>query len=211
MKGEKFTLNSLILVVVLITGIFFFFSIKVVDVAEHSAEFDFIPIEGTDLSVCYSNLRTNGIYQGDRVTGKLVVPGDFGHDWGVAAEGGTLFINEYTRTALSIMKCRVAKIELDGFKKTVFMDDAILRGRCASGELVMLGGYLMTSGYPKTNPLLKLYSISSPTIRTDEEGGLVTYVDPQTGKVLYSVWADAKLLAKFDSTFLDRTLEEVMG
>ena len=133
MKGEKFTFNSLILVVILITGIFFFFSVKVVEVAEHTAEFEFIPIEGTDLSVCYSNLRTNGIYSGDRVTGELVVPGDFGHDWGAAAEDGVIYINEYTRTSLNLMKCRIAKVEIDGFRKSVYMDDAMLRGRCASG------------------------------------------------------------------------------
>ena len=211
MKGEKFTFNSLILVVILITGIFFFFSVKVVEVAEHTAEFEFIPIEGTDLSVCYSNLRTNGIYSGDRVTGELVVPGDFGHDWGAAAEDGVIYINEYTRTSLNLMKCRIAKIEIDGFRKSVYMDDAMLRGRCASGELVLLSGFLMPSGYPKTNPLLMLYGMSSPTVRTDEDGGLVSFVDPKTGSVLYSVWADSNLIDRFDEVFLSRTLEEVKG
>lgn len=210
MRNAKFTLNSFILVVIVITGIFLFFSISVVDLADGSAMNEYYPVDGCEANVCYSNLRPCGLYVGDKNTGTLKLEGNYGHDWGAAAVGRTLYINEYTPTSYGLTLCRLVKVDLDTYDKQVLYPDTILRGRCASGELVCLGGFLMPTGYPKTDSLLSLYSFSSKELQPENDSALVMFLDPETGEVVYSERNDEALTIDLDRFYLSRTLEEVM-
>ena len=105
--------------------------------------------------------------------------------------------------------CTVTPLEPDCFPS--FRRDTILRGRCASGELVCLGGYLMPSSFPATNPLCKFYAMSDPDIRPADTSALVLFLDPSTGEVVYSVRDDEALTESFEGRYLARTLQEVMG
>lgn len=207
----KFTTNALVLVAAVFSAILFLFSIKVVDLSHHEAMNEFFPIEGTDLAVRYSNLTPDGLYRGGQTTGTLVLEGTFGYDWGAAAEGNYLYINEYTSTDVGVMLCQLDRVDLNTGDKQVLLRDAILRGRCASGELVCLTGYLMPSDFPATNPLCQFYAMSAPQVRTDGRSAVVTYLDARTGEVLWSVRDDDAQSDDFDSRYLARTMAEVMG
>lgn len=211
MRETKFSMNALVLVVIIFSAITFFVSIRLVDLADRRAVNEFYPVEGTDVAVRYSNLYPNGIYEGDRVNGELKVPGDFGHDWGAAAIGDQLYVNEHTRTDMGMIICQVVRVDLNTFEKEVLWRDTMLRGRCASGELVCLKGFLMPSNFPKTNSLCRLYSESSEDIRTESEGGVVMFVDGESGEILYSVRDDEAQTDVFERRYLERTLEEVRG
>jgi hypothetical protein len=211
MSDTKFTANALLLVVAVFSAILFFFSIRVVDVSQHEAVNDYYPIEGTDLGVRYSNLKPHGLYRGGSANGVLVLEGDFGYDWGAAAEGESLYLNEYTSTDVGVMLCRLVRVDLTTDTKEILLRDTILRGRCASGELVCLGGYLMPADFPATNPLCRLYAMSSPSIRAEGAGATVLFLDPKTGETVWSVRDEEALTDVFESRYLDRTLQEVMG
>ncbi len=211
MRETKFSMNALVLVVIIFSAITFFVSIRLVDLADRRAVNEFYPVEGTDVAVRYSNLYPNGIYKGDRVNGVLKVPGDFGHDWGAAAIGDQLYVNEHTRSDMGMVICHVVRVDLNTFEKEVLWRDTMLRGRCASGELVCLKGFLMPSNFPKTNSLCRLYSESSEDIRPESEGGVVMFVDGESGEILYSVRDDEAQTDVFERRYLERTLEEVRG
>lgn len=211
MRNAKFTLNSFILVVIVITGIFLFSSVSLVKMADGSASNDYYPVEGSEVSICYSNLRPSGIYVGDKNTGRLMLEGNYGHDWGAAAEGRTLYVNEYTSTSYGLTMCRLVTVDLDSYDKSVLYPDTILRGRCASGELVALRGFMMPTCYPKTNALMKLYAFSSGELDPGSSGAEVIFIDPVTGEVVYSVYDDNALNADVETQYLAHTLEEVRG
>lgn len=210
MREAKFTLNSLLLVVLIISAIYFFFSIKLIDLADQSAVNDYYPIEGTKYAVRYSSLKPNGLYIGDKVTGRLCLEGRFGYGWGAAAEGDKLYLNEYTLTDLGLTLCSVIRVDTENYEKTVLLEEAILRGRCASGELVCQSGVFMDFNFPETNELCRLYALSSETLRT-EGGALVCFLDPASGELLYSVRDEDPQSGDFDARWLARTLEEVRG
>ena len=207
----KFTANALVLVVAVFSALILLVSIKMVDMSQHEVSNEFYPIEGTDLSVRYSNLKPNGLYRGGQTTGELVLEGTFGHDWGAAAEGNTLYINEFTSTDVGVMLCQLVRLDLTTGEKEILLRDTILRGRCASGELVCLGGYLMPADFPATNSLCRLYAMSSPSIRPEGDSALVLFLDPATGAILWSQRDDEALTDVFESRYLARTLREVMG
>lgn len=211
LRNAKFNFNSLVLVVIVFSAIFFFFTVKLVKFADNTAVNDYFAIEGCEYSVCYSNLRPNGIYVGDQNTGRLMLEGDYGHDWGAAVEGRVLYTNEYTATSFGQTLCRFVKIDLDTFQKEVVLTDAILRGRCASGELVCLGGFVMPTNHPKTNPLMGAYSLSSKIGRFRDNSAVVMFFDPVSGELVYSVTDENALAEDIDQIYLSRTLEEVMG
>ena len=211
MNDSKFTVHSLLLVFTIMTAIFFFFAVKLADLASHRALNEYYPIEGTDLAIRYSSQKTNGIYRGDRVTGTLMLEGLYGFDWGCAAEGDWLYLNEYRSSELGMRFCRVVRVDMNSFEKEVLLEDAILRGRCASGEIVCLDDCMMPSTFPKTNCLCALYAVAAPQLRPGSEGAKVVFLDPQTARELYSVRDEAALSENFDAIYLDRTLGEVRG
>ena len=210
MNESKFTVHSLLFVFLFITALWLFISVKVVDLATLPTMNEYYPIEGTDYAVRYSSLLPFGIYQGDRNTGTLKLEGRFGFDWGAVAADGKLYLNEYTNSELGTTVSNLVCIDTDSFEKTVLVRDAMLRGRCASGELVYVAGYLMPSNYPSSNPLCRLYSAASGELHPDDGSVSVCFYDPESGTTVYSVpVSDVETV--FSGRYLDRTLGEVMG
>lgn len=117
----------------------------------------------------------------------LKLKGTFGFDWGAAVEGNYLYLNEYANSELGTRTCNLVRVDMTTFEKTIVAKDAILRGRCASGELVCLRGYIMPASCPATNSLAKLYSVASEHLKADGRSALVTFIDPVDGNIIYSV------------------------
>ncbi len=210
MRTPKFGMSALILILIIVSAISFFFSVKMVDLSARSYANDYLMIEDSEYAVRYSNLVPNGIYRGKlENTAKLVTEGFFGYDWGAALNGDTLIINEYGNTSLGNMLCDLVRIDLSTGEKTVLLRDTTLRGRCTSGELVAVSGVMMNVNTPDTNPLCAFFLLSNP----DSKPGtaLISYLDPATGEVLYSVREKVFPDKIFEGRFLNRSLEEVMG
>ena len=210
MKAPKFGMNALILILILVSATFFFFSVKMVDFSARSYANEYLMIEDSEYAVRYSNQKPNGIYRGKNDnTAELVTEGFFGYDWGAALNGDVLIVNEYGNTSLGMMLCDLVKIDLNTGNKEVLMRDTVMRGRCASGELVCVSGLMMEVNNPDTNPLCAFSRLGNPQSRPGT--ALVSYIDPATGKVLYSVREKEFPDKIFEARFLNRTLEEVMG
>ena len=210
MGNAKFSLNAFLLVVLLITGIAFFFTVHMVDMASLRVVNEYHPIEGTRAAVVYRSLEPSGIYEGDPVTGVLKLEGEFGFDWGMVRTGNTLYTNEYSRTSMGLVLCRVVRIDLSSYEKEVLLEDCVLRGRCASGELVCLGGAMLSSNLPRVNSLCRLYALAQPEIDGSGESAEVIYLDPASGAVLYRT-ADRQYAEGFEERYLQTAREEVRG
>ena len=211
MNDSRFTSHSFVLVFTIAAAIFLFFSVKLVDMADRNAVNNYYPIEGTEDAIRYSTLKTSGIYRGDRNTGTLMLKGLYGFDWGCAAEGDWLYLNEYSRSDLGLLYCRVVRVNVNGFEKEVLLDNAILRGCCASGELVCLKNCLMPASFPETNPLCALYAVTDPALRLGADDADVVFLDPRSAEALYTVHDGAVFSDDFDARYLARTLGEVRG
>ncbi len=211
MNNTKFTMNSLVIIVIIFAAIGLFFTVKLVNLADRFPINEFVPIEDTDLGIKYSSLEPNGIYRGTENAGTLVIEGTFGYDWGSVLEGDTLFVNEYQSPDLGLLTSDLVKININTLEKEILIKDAVLRGKCASGELVCLSGFIMPSSFPETNSLMKLYGMSSRDILPNGESAIVNYIDPADGTILYSVRDDEANTDKFEEKYLQTTLEEVMS
>ena len=214
MNDAKFSMNALLLIVIIFTAIGFFFTVKLAKLADHSIVGEYYPIEGTDLGVKYAAGEPSGVYRGGRNSRDLKLEGLFGYDWGAAAAGDSLWINEYTKTDLGLMHCRVIRVDLREFSTETLSEDTVLRGRSASGELVCLGGCLLPVNSPAVNPLCRLYALSDRAMYAEGsrlsltgDWGEVLYVDPETGEVLLRSWDD-EVSASFDEKYLNRSPEE---
>ncbi|MCR4709115.1 MAG: hypothetical protein K5653_02520 [Clostridiales bacterium] len=208
-NDTKFSMNALMVVVIIFAAIAFFFTVKMVDLADRWPVNEFYKIEDTDYAVRYSNLEPNGIYKGSEAASSLVVEGTFGYDWGVALEGDKLYINEYVATNVGLTLCDLVAFDMDDMSKQVIAENTLLRGRCKSGELVLMGDYIMPSNNPDVNSLCKFYSMSSPSLAKAGERATVIYLDPATGQVLLSLEDKSFKGDSFDNKYLDRTLDEV--
>lgn len=209
MENPKFSLNALLIVVLIISVIAFFVTVTVTNAADPTAINEFYPIEGTDLGIKNSNLETNGIYRGNENSGTLMAEGNFGFDWGTSLVGDCLILNEYAVTSVGMLVSEVVKIDISTFDKEVLLKDAMIRGKCASGELVCLGGFLLPTSFPKTNSLLRFYSMTSKDLKTEGNSNLVLFLDPATGQTLYSLRDDQIMEKTFSEKYLDRTLDEI--
>lgn len=210
-NDTKFTMNALLIVAIIFTAIVFFFTVKLARLADHSIVNEYYPIEGTDYGVRYGKDPVSGIYLGPEYSRELLLPGTFGYDWGAAAAGDTLWINEYTNTALGLMHCRVLRIDLGDFSREILGEDTVLRGKCASGELVCLRGCLMSVNRPEANPLCALYCLGAEDLRPDGSSAEVLWLDPETGEVLYRLKDPAAASEDFEARYLLRSLAEVRG
>ena len=209
MRNTKFTVNAAVLVVLIFSALLLFFTIKLPSFADLEAQNDFFSVENSEVSVCYSNRRPNGIYTGSKLTGELQVEGNFGYDWGAAAVGNKLYINEYSGTDLGMTLVNLDVIDLNTFEKKVLLRDAILRGRLTSGELVVVSGFIMPTNYPETNSLIKLYSLSSDSFVPG--GATVLFLDPETGETKYSAFVNEPNGTDFDRLYFSKSLSEIMG
>ncbi len=211
MTDSKFSMNVLLLIVIIVSAFIFFFTVTLVDIAYNPAYNEFYPIEGTEYCVRYSSLDPSGIYKGSRAAGVLKLKGTYGYDWGAAVVGDQLYLNEYVTTEMGYMLCNLVRVDLNTFEKEVLYRDTILRGRCASGELVCISGFIMPSNYPETNPTCRLYAMSAGDMDPTGRGGTVMFIDGADGETVYSVWDGDAASDSFDGRYLGRTLEEVRG
>lgn len=208
MKNNKMSFNMILIIVACFSTIAFFFTVKLVNLADRFPVNSFNRIEGTNFAIKYSSLEPDGLYEGDENTCVLRVEGTFGYDWGSAVEGDYLYTNEYVTTTLGLVTPQLVRINLKDFSKEVLYKDTLLRGRCASGELVCQSNFIMPSNYPKTNSFCKLYAMSSDIDDVDNRFDVI-YINPASAQVEYTVENQFDLANKFDENFLEKTLEEV--
>lgn len=212
MRSPKFTLNALILVILLASAFLFFIMLMVFGMASRLLPVNqIIPIENTDLLIRYSNLEPDGLYQGTENVNTLRVEGTFGYDWGAVLEGERLYVNEYDATDLGLTLCDLTMIDLATDQKQVLFPNTILRGRCASGELVCVRDVMIPANHPAESSLCAFYSLTDPSLRPENSLAQVLFLDPATGEIVYETQTNASLDKSFSSRFLERTLEEVRG
>ncbi len=209
MRQSKFTLNAFILIVIIFSAMLYFFALVLVNLSDWGAVNEVNAIEGTDLSIIYSDKKPNGLYQGNPNDNNLKLKGNFGHDWGLVIEGDYLYTNEYTSTNLGFMLCRLVRIDLHTYEKETLYTDTILRGRCKSGELVCVKGFVMPSNSPGTNSLFKLYGMTSSDLTTDNSSQEILFLDPADSSVVYSIKDRPTDDKAFEIMYLQKTLEEI--
>ena len=208
MGNSRLTLNGIMIIVIIFSAMLFFFTVTMVEMVNPYGQNEFQPIEGTDLAVKHSSVDENGLYQGPESTAQLVLKGNFGNDWGTTLSGSSLYLNKYAITSLGLIIPEVVRVDTETHKEELLYKDAIIRGRCASGEMIILTDYVMPTNYPDTNPMLKLYSMSSG-VDLDDKTLTVVFMDPETGEVLYSLEDRAFLEKTFQKKYEDRTLDEI--
>ncbi|MCR5807946.1 MAG: hypothetical protein K6G56_00130 [Clostridiales bacterium] len=210
MNNAKFTLNSALIILIIAAALIFFVMITLFDLANFLPMNLYYRVGDTDLGVRYSSLEGNGLFKGPEKTCKKVLEGNFGYEWGLVLDGNSIYTNEYETTSFQMVLCSVVRIDAETYEKEVLFRDTILRGRCASGEIVCVKDAVMDANFPKTNSLFKLYSIAKP--RIDPAGGAATviFLDPATGEIVWEVKETSALNDKqFKAFYLDKTLEEV--
>ena len=206
MRSPKLSVNALLLVLLIFGGFTFFITLFIVRMADRSGVNTFNPVEGTDSAIRYSSLEPNGRYQGHEVVTSPVVKGTHGFDWGAALEGERLYLNEYKTSNMGVMHSNLVRVDLTTKQKETLLTDAILRGKCASGELVCVRGVLLPANEPESNILCKFYALTAPGLRGGAE---VLFLNPATGEIVYSVRDDEAMSNAFEARYLKRTLEEV--
>ena len=212
MKQSKFTFHAFLFIVLIFSVMAFFFThflSGMAGIAWNSWTNDSYEIEGTNLVIRYSDKKGNGIIEGDAINGVMKVEGTFGHDWGIALEGDYLYLNEYRSSTLGLTFCQLVRINIQTFEKEVLMRDTILRGQCASGELVCVSNVLMPASLPKTNALCRFYAMTAGDIDLSSDGGTVLFIDPSDAKILYQTEDEDALSDTFEERFLQHTLEEI--
>ena len=209
MNNTKFTMNALLVIVTVFSAIGLLFTVGIYDMGEHVYLItDYEPIEGTDLSIRYSTKEPSGIYRGQKINDELMLEGEFGYDMGTTYSEGKLYLNEYRYTDTGLVLCDAVCIDTDSFEKTVIMKNAMLRGRCASGELVCRGDCMLESNTPDANSLCWIYAMTSSKLDPLAEKTTVLFIDPASGDIVYTA-ADDTAAKDFDERWLSRTLEEV--
>lgn len=211
MNRAKFSMNALVLVAIIFSALAFFFTVAMVKLADRRPVNDFIPIEGTEYAIRYSSLAPNGLCRGSENANTLLLEGTFGADWGACAQGDNIFLNEYTTTDFGLLLCDVVRIDLPTMTKTTLYPDAVLRGRCASGELVVVSGCLLPADFPATDSLCRLYRLTSREMADRPEGGTVLFLDPQTLEEVHRVENPHVFAGDFEARYLSRPLSEVIA
>ena len=198
MNQAKFTMNALLVITIIFSAIGLFFTVRLYNMAGVLyITNDNYPIEGTDLFIHYGSRETDGLYQGTQASNELKVPGTFGVEWGLAATDDRLYLNEYFTTDVGLLLCDFVQIDRRTYEETTIAENTILRGRCASGELVCIGGCMLPVNAPEDNSLCKLYAMSSGQLR---QGHLI--IDERLHNV--SICSDASIPAfeSMDLSFL---------
>jgi len=210
LKDRKLTLNGILVILIVFSAIYLFATITAFRVMDPSVMNETYPIEGTDYSIRYSTFEPSGIVKGSNSnTAELVFEGNYGADWGAAAEGDTLYVNAYRATSYGLMLCDVVQIDLAGRKESPLFPNAVLRGRCASGELVVVSGVLLPANYPESNALCRLYAMGSAGLHPDNKESEILFFDPSVGEVVYRIPGTSAFSDDFEERYLDKTLEEV--
>ena len=210
MNNTRFTVNALLVIVTVFSAIGLLFTVGIYDMGQHFyLVTDYEAIKGTDLSIRYSTKEPSGIYRGSQYDDELMLEGDFGYDRGTTYSEGKLYLNEYRHTNTGIMLCDAVCIDTESFEKKVIMKNAMLRGHCASGELVCRGECMLQTNMPSTNSLCRLYAMTSSNIDPMSDKATVLFIDSGSGDIVYTTEDDAASAEEFDERWLSRTLEEV--
>ena len=109
---------------------------------------------------------------------------------------------------MGVMHSDLVCVDLATKQKETLFTDAILRGRCASGELVCVRGVFLPANKPESNILCSFYALTAPAMN---DGAEVLFLDPATGEIVYRVKDDGAMTDAFEARYLLRTLEEVRG
>ena len=208
MKKTKFTMNALLLILLLFSALAFFCMVTLDRLASQFPVNEYIPIEGSAFAVRHSSVAPDGVCRGNKNTAELLVEGNFGSDWGAYANGDRLLLNEYRNSRFGYLFCNLTLVDAVAREKTLLYENTVLRGVCASGEPVCVRGALLPSVFPETNALCRLYRLAERSLpaRDDPE---VLFLDPDTFRILYAV-RDADVNGDaFAARYLARTLEEV--
>ena len=206
MRSPKLSVNTLLLILLIFGGFTFFITLYIVPMADRTGVNSFHPVEGTDYAIRYSSLEPNGLYQGNENVNSLVVEGNFGFDWGAALEGERLYLNEYSTSNMGVMHSDLVRVDLTTKRKETLFTDAILRGKCASGELVCVRGVFLPANKPESNILCSFYALTAPAMN---DGAEVLFLDPATGEIVSRVKDDGAMTDAFEARSLERTLEAV--
>lgn len=208
MKKTKFSLNAVLIILLIFSAISFFCMVTLDRLASQFPVNDYIPIEGTAYAVRHSSVAPSGICTGSKNSAELLVEGNFGSDWGAYANGDTLLLNEYRNTRLGFLLCDLMRVDVSDRTKNTLYENTVLRGVCASGEPVCVRGTLLPAAYPESNPLARLSALTQTSLSADGIAEVV-FLDPQTLTPVYSVRDSDANGDDFEARYLSRTLEEV--
>ena len=208
MKKTKFTFNSLLLIVAIFSALVLFIGITMVDMATILPVEDSYRIGDTEYFVRYSSFHPYGIYRGND---QLVLKGSYGHDWGAALVGNTYYCNEMKDTDFGLMVTDVVKIDLTTFKKETVLRNSMIRGKCASGELIIYEGYISPTWSPDVNPFRCVFRVSDSKIQEDADAAVVSWYDTSSDSIVYSKTDPNAHHNKREEYYISRTLEKVRG
>ena len=211
MKNYRKTLNIAVLTMMILSVLYIFITVVIFNVAQNTPTSASYQIEDTGYFVRYTTMKENGIYDDDGPAGKLLLEGQFGYDRGAAAQGNTLYCTEYRSSTLGWMTCDLVKVDLTTFEKKVLMKDAMLYGRCASGELIVMDGVVMANWFPQTNQLCELYRMTAGDKVFSERGAVVCLMDPESGEILWRKQDLNALTEKRMRYYMNNSLEEIAG
>ena len=209
MNESKFTVNAAMIVISVFTAIILLVTVGLTNMRSPFPTNEFYPIGDTPYAIRYSSYHPSGIYKGTQNNCTLLLEGTYGYDWGACLAGEKLYVNEYVMSDLGLIQVNLVRIDLSTLQKEVLREDTILRGVCASGEMVCVAGYLMPSNAPQTNALAPLYSMSSADISPKGTDALLLCIDPDTGETVYSTRTADALAEDFEARYLNLTLEEI--
>lgn len=210
MQNRKLTLNGILMILIVFSAIYLFATITAFRIMDPSVMNETYPIEGTDYAIRYSTFEPSGIIKGTNSnTAELVLEGNYGADWGAAAEGDTLYVNAYRATSFGLTLCDVVQIDLAGLKESPLFPNAVLRGRCTSGELVVVSGVMLPANYPDSNALCRLYAMGNTGLRQNNHGAEVLFFDPSSGEIVHRIPGTSAFSDDFEERYLNKTLEEV--
>ena len=209
MNKTKFTMNSFVLVVMIASALFLFFTIFMDSLANRTVLNQSYPIEGTPYYVRYTTHIPSGIYDSYDDDNALMIKGSYGYDWAGLLIDDFYFCNEYHKTVFGFMTSNVVRISLKDFSKQIVLEDATIKGRCSSGELVCFGDVLMPNWFPGSNALCKLYGAAIGCDRYDSETATVSFIDPETLQMLYSVKDQHALSDERGDYYLSSSLQEI--
>ena len=212
MRDRKLTMNGLIAILIAFSVIGLFATVSSLRMTDPSVMNEFYPVGDTGYSIRHSTFTQNGIVKGmDVNNAELVFPGNFGTDWGAVSDGDQLYVNLYTPTTIGILQSDVELVDLDALEETTLFENAILRGQCASGELVIVRGAMLPANKPEESVLCKFYAMSAGDLSPDGRNAEVLFYDIGKGEVVYRIAGEAAFSEDFEARFLDKTLEEVQA
>ncbi len=208
MEQPKYTMNAFLVTVTIFSAILFFITVLISKLSDRSVTNLSYPVGDTGYYIRYATHIKSGIYDSSDVIANMMIEGSYGYDWGASVEGDDLYCNEYRTTTFGLMTCDLVRISLDDFHKETLMKDTMLRGRCASGELVCYRDVLMPGWFPDTDPLSDLYGLCRGK-HFDSSSASVCFIDPKSGNVLFETFDDNALSDERASYYLESTLQEV--